>query len=42
VIEGGVGHNLPQEAPNAFVQAIDDVAGSVHLAASAPADAGRS
>jgi pimeloyl-ACP methyl ester carboxylesterase len=42
VIEGGVGHNLPQEAPNAFVQAIDDVAGSVHLAASAPAEADRS
>jgi pimeloyl-ACP methyl ester carboxylesterase len=24
-IEGGVGHNLPQEAPQAFVQAIVDV-----------------
>ena len=27
-IEGGVGHNLPQEAPKAFVQAVLDVAGS--------------
>jgi pimeloyl-ACP methyl ester carboxylesterase len=26
-IEGGVGHNLPQEAPQAFAQAIVDVAG---------------
>ena len=26
-IEGGVGHNLPQEAPQAFVQAITDVDG---------------
>ena len=42
VIEGGIGHNLPQEAPEALVQAIVDVAGSVHLAASAPAEAGRS
>ncbi|MBF5042875.1 alpha/beta hydrolase [Aggregicoccus sp. 17bor-14] len=25
VIKGGVGHNLPQEAPGAFVQAIQDV-----------------
>ena len=25
VIEGGIGHNLPQEAPQAFVQAIVDV-----------------
>ncbi|HYB48005.1 MAG TPA: hypothetical protein VED20_11700, partial [Streptosporangiaceae bacterium] len=25
VIEGGVGHNLPQEAPRAFAQAIVDV-----------------
>ena len=25
-IEGGIGHNLPQEAPQAFVQAILDVA----------------
>ena len=24
VIEGGVGHNLPQEAPRAFVQAVVD------------------
>ena len=24
-IEGGIGHNLPQEAPQAFVQAIEDV-----------------
>jgi pimeloyl-ACP methyl ester carboxylesterase len=28
VIEGGIGHNLPQEAPQAFAQAIVDVAGS--------------
>jgi pimeloyl-ACP methyl ester carboxylesterase len=27
IIEGGVGHNLPQEAPQAFVQAIVDVDG---------------
>jgi pimeloyl-ACP methyl ester carboxylesterase len=27
-IEGGIGHNLPQEDPNAFVQAIIDVAGA--------------
>ncbi len=27
-IEGGIGHNLPQEDPTAFVQAIIDVAGS--------------
>ena len=27
VIDGGVGHNLPQEAPRAFAQAILDVAG---------------
>jgi pimeloyl-ACP methyl ester carboxylesterase len=26
VITGGVGHNLPQEAPRAFAAAIDDVA----------------
>jgi pimeloyl-ACP methyl ester carboxylesterase len=25
-ITGGVGHNLPQEAPHAFAQAIVDVA----------------
>ena len=25
-ISGGVGHNLPQEAPQAFAQAIIDVA----------------
>ena len=25
VIRGGVGHNLPQEAPQAFVRAIVDV-----------------
>ena len=25
-IEGGVGHNLPQEAPTAFAEAIVDVA----------------
>jgi pimeloyl-ACP methyl ester carboxylesterase len=27
VVEGGVGHNLPQEAPRAFAQAVVDVAG---------------
>jgi pimeloyl-ACP methyl ester carboxylesterase len=27
IIEGGIGHNLPQEAPKAFVQAIVDVDG---------------
>ena len=27
VIEGGVGHNLPQEAPQAFARAIIDVDG---------------
>jgi pimeloyl-ACP methyl ester carboxylesterase len=27
IIEGGVGHNLPQEAPQAFAQAVADVAG---------------
>jgi pimeloyl-ACP methyl ester carboxylesterase len=27
VIEGGIGHNLPQEAPQAFVQAVIDVDG---------------
>ena len=26
LITGGVGHNLPQEAPKAFVAAIEDVA----------------
>jgi pimeloyl-ACP methyl ester carboxylesterase len=26
-IDGGVGHNLPQEAPNAFVEAVRDVGG---------------
>jgi pimeloyl-ACP methyl ester carboxylesterase len=26
LIEGGIGHNLPQEAPQAFAQAIVDVA----------------
>ncbi|MDU0959088.1 MAG: alpha/beta hydrolase, partial [Bradyrhizobium sp.] len=28
-ITGGVGHNLPQEAPKAFAAAIMDVAGNV-------------
>jgi pimeloyl-ACP methyl ester carboxylesterase len=28
VIEGGVGHNLPQEAPQAFAQAVIDTGGS--------------
>lgn len=27
VIQGGVGHNLPQEAPQAFAQAVVDVDG---------------
>ena len=27
LIEGGIGHNLPQEAPSAFAQAVMDVAG---------------
>ncbi len=27
VIRGGIGHNLPQEAPQAFAQAVIDVAG---------------
>ena len=27
VIKGGIGHNLPQEAPQAFTQAVIDVAG---------------
>jgi pimeloyl-ACP methyl ester carboxylesterase len=27
LIEGGIGHNLPQEAPRAFAQAVVDVAG---------------
>jgi len=26
VIKGGIGHNLPQEAPLAFAQAVIDVA----------------
>jgi hypothetical protein len=26
-ITGGIGHNLPQEAPQAFTEAIVDVAG---------------
>ena len=25
VVEGGIGHNLPQEAPRAFAQAVIDV-----------------
>jgi len=25
-LEGGIGHNLPQEAPQAFAQAIVDIA----------------
>jgi hypothetical protein len=28
LIKGGIGHNLPQEAPKAFVDAILDVAGA--------------
>jgi pimeloyl-ACP methyl ester carboxylesterase len=28
LIEGGIGHNLPQEAPQAFAQAVVDVAGA--------------
>jgi hypothetical protein len=27
VVEGGIGHNLPQEAPQAFAQPVIDVAG---------------
>ncbi|HXE11040.1 MAG TPA: alpha/beta hydrolase, partial [Bryobacteraceae bacterium] len=27
VIKGGIGHNLPQEAPQAFAQAVMDVSG---------------
>ncbi|MEH2561341.1 alpha/beta hydrolase [Bradyrhizobium sp. AZCC 2289] len=27
LISGGIGHNLPQEAPQAFAQAVIDVAG---------------
>ena len=26
IIKGGIGHNLPQEAPQAFAQAVVDVA----------------
>jgi pimeloyl-ACP methyl ester carboxylesterase len=26
LIKGGIGHNLPQEAPQAFAQAISDLA----------------
>ena len=26
LIEGGIGHNLPQEAPHAFAKAVIDVA----------------
>ena len=29
LIKGGIGHNLPQEAPQAFAQAVIDVAGSL-------------
>jgi hypothetical protein len=32
-IAGGVGHNLPQEAPQAFAQAIIDVGAAVWPAA---------
>ncbi len=28
LVTGGVGHNLPQEAPDAFAQAVIDVAAS--------------
>ena len=28
VIKGGIGHNLPQEAPQAFAEAVIDVAKS--------------
>ena len=27
IIDGGIGHNLPQEAPQAFAEAVIDVAG---------------
>jgi pimeloyl-ACP methyl ester carboxylesterase len=29
IIEGGIGHNLPQEAPRAFADAVIDVYGFV-------------
>jgi pimeloyl-ACP methyl ester carboxylesterase len=41
-ITGGIGHNLPQEAPDAFARAIVDVVGDVSAPASVPAAAGRS
>ena len=28
IVKGGIGHNLPQEAPHAFAEAVDEVAGS--------------
>ena len=28
IIEGGIGHNLPQEAPDAFAKAVIEVGGS--------------
>jgi hypothetical protein len=42
VIEGGVGHNLPQEAPQAFVDAIVEVDGYVASPASSMAEPSRS
>ena len=30
LIKGGIGHNLPQEAPQAFAQAVMDVGGPNH------------
>ena len=41
VIAGGIGHNLPQEAPQAFAQAVVDVDRSSQSAASASADAAK-
>jgi hypothetical protein len=37
-ITGGVGHNLPQEAPQAFAQAVIDVGGYARNAMKSPAD----
>ena len=40
LIEGGIGHNLPQEAPQAFAQAVIDVGGYLPTAPTALAAAG--
>jgi len=42
VIEGGIGHNLPQEAPQAFAQAIVEVDGYVPSTPYSVAEASRS